>query len=663
MPLPLAQWLRVSSKAIGLASSTQRHPLVPYPEVGMSFSQSVLAARSWVYRLINRFARWDRLPLPLALFNLPALRYDLRKHNLYDTTQLPTKDLPPPSPFQSTDFYARRVDGTQNDRRQPLMGCAGARFGRNVPLEYIHADPNPHETRPTPYDISRVLMTRRQFIPATSLNLLAAAWIQFQVHDWFNHEKSTDPNDLIDGLPLPHRLDVDENGGPNVADAPHTMFVQRTARDSTRLDDPPGQPPTFLNAETHWWDGSQLYGSSDQAHQRVRAYRDGKVRIEPDGLLPLDPDPELADPDTGLSGIDLTGFNDNWWVGLSLLHTVFVREHNAICDRLKTEYPTWGDERLFQTARLINAALMAKIHTVEWTPAILGHPALKIGMNANWWGLFGERIYKLVGRLSDSEEFSGIPGSPLDHHGVPYCFSEEFVTVYRMHPLIADDYRFHMLSDSEFSRYKTFMDIQGYKTRPVIQEIGIDNVLYSFGLAHPGAITLGNYPRALQHLTRIKKINGRTQVLDMAAVDIIKDRERGVPRYNAFRQFLRLPRVKTFEDLNPEWAKYLSDLYEGDIDRVDALVGMFAETPPKGFGFSDTAFRIFILMASRRLKSDRFYTTDYTPEVYTRVGMDWIDDNGMRSVLLRHYPTLAPALEGIGNPFAPWRNVHDPASV
>ena len=49
-------------------------------------------------------------------------------------------------------------------------------------------------------------------------------------------------------------------------------------------------------------------------------------------------------------------------------------------------------------------------------------------------------------------------------------------------------------------------------------------------------------------------------------------------------------------------------------------------------------------MASRRLKSDRFFTTDYTPKVYTQVGLDWIEDNSMRSVLLRHFPQLGPAL-------------------
>src|SRR5206468_34787 len=77
----------------------------------------------------------------------------------------------------------------------------------------------------------------------------------------------------------------------------------------------------------------------------------------------------------------------------------------------------------------------------------------------------------------------------------------------------------------------------------------------------------------------------------------------------------------------------------------------------EGFGFSDTAFRIFILMASRRLESDRFFTDDYRPEVYTRAGIDWVEANDMRSVLLRHFPTLAPALEGVKNPFAPWTRV------
>jgi hypothetical protein len=147
--------------------------------------------------------------------------------------------------------------------------------------------------------------------------------------------------------------------------------------------------------------------------------------------------------------------------------------------------------------------------------------------------------------------------------------------------------------------------------------------------------------------------------LDLAAVDVLRDRERGIPRYNEFRRLLHLRPAESFESLsdNPRWVRELREIYDNDIERVDLMVGMYAEVPPKGFGFSDTAFRIFILMASRRLKSDRFFTVDFTPEVYTPTGMRWIADTGMKTVLLRHYPELAPALRGVTNAFAPWQNL------
>src|SRR4029434_578356 len=92
----------------------------------------------------------------------------------------------------------------------------------------------------------------------------------------------------------------------------------------------------------------------------------------------------------------------------------------------------------------------------------------------------------------------------------------------------------------------------------------------------------------------------------------------------------------------------------GELDRLDLMIGLFSEPLPEGFGFSDTTFRVFVLMASRRLKSDRFFTNDYTPAVYTQVGLDWINDTTMKDVLLRHYPALAPAIQRVGNAFAPW---------
>ncbi|NJP11002.1 MAG: peroxidase, partial [Leptolyngbyaceae cyanobacterium RU_5_1] len=404
------------------------------------------------------------------------------------------------------------------------------------------------------------------------------------------------------------------------------------------------RPPTYANLNSHWWDASQIYGSNQETIDKLRSHVDGKMRIEDDGFLPLDPE----------TNIDLVAFPGTWWIGLSLLHTLFVKEHNSICDRLKQAYPDWTDDQLFDHARLINAALIAKIHTVEWTPAILPHPATEMAMNINWWGLLGKDFKKIVGRIGDSEVLSGIIGSSTDHHAAPYYLTEEFTSVYRMHPLIPDQFDFYSHKDGKLLAKKEFVAGFDKQTRLLMEEIGIDSMFYSFGIAHPGAITLHNYPHFLRQLV---KPNG--EAFDLAAVDILRDRERGVPRYNRFRELLGRGRVKSFEEItsNPQWVKELKDVYNNDVDSVDLMVGLFAEDLPEGFGFSDTAFRVFILMASRRLKSDRFFTKDYRAEIYTQAGLDWIDDNSMVTVLRRHYPGLAPALVGIDNAFKPWRRL------
>jgi Animal haem peroxidase len=222
-----------------------------------------------------------------------------------------------------------------------------------------------------------------------------------------------------------------------------------------------------------------------------------------------------------------------------------------------------------------------------------------------------------------------------------------------MHPLLPDYYVFRAVEDDEVLQERTFREMQALETRQRLEEMGMANVAYSFGVAHPGAITLHNYPRFLQDLHRPDGT-----IMDLAAVDVLRIRERGVPRYNEFRRLFQRKPVATFEELtgDREHAEELRAVY-GDVDRLDVMPGLYAEPLPKGFGFSDTAFRVFILMASRRLKSDRFFTRDYRPEVYTPSGLEWINDNSMSSVLLRHFPELAPALDGVENAFAPWRRV------
>ena len=187
----------------------------------------------------------------------------------------------------------------------------------------------------------------------------------------------------------------------------------------------------------------------------------------------------------------------------------------------------------------------------------------------------------------------------------------------------------------------------------------MEDAIYSFGTSNPGAITIKNFPNFLRELKIPKDPPDRAvdQIIDLAAVDILRDRERGVPRYNEFRRQLHKEPVKDWNELaggDRQLAEDLETVYDGKLEDVDTMVGMFCEPLPKGFGFSDTAFRIFILMASRRLKSDRFFTSDYREDIYTKSGLEWIRRTGMKEVILRHYPKLSFAFEGVRNPFAPW---------
>ena len=553
-----------------------------------------------------------------------GLRNRMRQRNLQDTGLRPADEELTRRTGDPAYTSRRLTDGTVNDLEQPRMGGVQTRFGRNVPLRKTFPEPDAELLAPNPRTVSRELMTRKRFLPATTLNLLAAAWIQFEVHDWFSHGKEDAEN--------PWELDL--AGDDDWPERP--MKIRRARRDPTS-DEDPYTPPTFVTDDSHWWDGSQIYGSKEDFAQAIRSGDAGKLRLDADGLPPADLD-EFIDPE---------GVGGNFWVGLGLLHTLFMLEHNAICDRLRREYPDWSDDRLFAKARLINAALMAKIHTTEWTPAIIAHPTSRYALAATWSGIVGGR----VGRIGRGDILSGIPGSNTDHHGVSYSLTEEFVAVYRMHPLLPDDYRFYSLDREEAPRDRGFADLSARYVREQLKEIGMPNALYSFGVAHPGEISLYNYPRSLQ---RLERLNG--DKLDLAAVDILRTRERGVPRYNEFRRLFRLKPARSFQELagDPAVAEHIRQVYDGEIERVDLMVGLYAEPKPEGFGFSDTAFRVFILMASRRLKSDRFFTRDYTPEMYTPEGMAWVNDNTMISVLLRHYPELYTALRGVGNAFAPW---------
>ena len=176
-----------------------------------------------MFGIVNRRVPWHRLPPALGLVNLSVLRDELREKNLHDTSRIPGHGGPKPEPWRPELAARRTSDGTYNDLSVPAMGCAGARFGRNVPLDRAYPEAEPGLLDPSPRVVSTRLLARREFVPAKSLNLLAAAWIQFMTHNWFAHADATPGGEI--------RVPLDGRGDP-WPESP--MRIRRTPPDPTR---------------------------------------------------------------------------------------------------------------------------------------------------------------------------------------------------------------------------------------------------------------------------------------------------------------------------------------------------------------------------------------------------------------------------------------------
>ncbi|MBV9132710.1 MAG: hypothetical protein JO318_08420, partial [Chloroflexi bacterium] len=256
----------VNAVALALTLGEIARRAIQGPGGRYSYTPS-LAAQLFAYVSvwIDQHIGWPNLPLPFGLTILLGERIMLRWQNLHDTNVLPTTPLPDLKTDNTNYLTERTIDGTFNDLRDPRMGSAGTRFGRNVPNEFTFPDPEPQIYSPNPRVVSLELLTRNNFVPATSLNMLAAAWIQFMTRDWFTHGTG-DKNNMWQ-IPLPPGDDFPQN----------PMLIPKTIADPTR---PPNTesagPATHVNLQTPWWDASQLYPTDASLQASTRTGSGGK---------------------------------------------------------------------------------------------------------------------------------------------------------------------------------------------------------------------------------------------------------------------------------------------------------------------------------------------------------------------------------------------------
>jgi Animal haem peroxidase len=600
----------------------------------------------------NRKVSWDRWPPPLGLLYLLAkIRFN-RSNAMTDPYDYESNDTKPKAPEPEAARHYYSTDGTYvSDRDNSQMGAANTRFGSNIPPKKVR--PDVENMTPPAREAAKLRWRRIDpetgseiTVPALILNSLAAGWIQFNFHSFGG-------NTLRNPVALnPHRLARDpKDGWPS-----NEALIDRTRDDPTRVTN--NGRPTPISERDQTWSQAQVYGSSDAEQAALRSFQDGKLRLDTRGRLPEDPNKP---------GVDLTGFNHNFNPVLSLLHWLMVVEHNAIADHFRYFHPDWDDEKLFQMARKTNAAQVARIHTDQWTRDLLQHEALQIAMHADWYGLIGKPLKMFLMRLANRRPWVngllqslrnndflwGMPGSKWEHHDGPFQVPKHFRMVYRLHEMILSEYEIREPGTDRMLDRISLIDFVNQNTRGIVDRHGYESLAWSFVSQSAGALTLHNFPRAL---TKFQNQQDGT-LTDLAERDLFRERTDGTGTYNEFRQSMGEPPVTSFLELtggDAELAREVEIKYQGDVEKVDAGIGILAEPKPAGFALGFTQFYQFVLNAPRRLKSNRHLSVDYTYQQYQE-GMDWAEHGGgISGILARHVPGLRPLMDGVVRWFMPW---------
>ncbi|XP_039139667.1 alpha-dioxygenase 1 [Dioscorea cayenensis subsp. rotundata] len=579
---------------------------------------------------IDKLNLWHRLPVLLGLLYLQARR---TLHEKYNLIMVGERDN---TPFNPDQYPYRTSNGEYNNPESVKEGSQLTFFGRNMPP----MDQKDELMSPDPVMVAAKFLARRTFKDTgKQFNVIAASWIQFMIHDWIDHLEDTQQVELV--------------APPEIAsECPLKSFkFFKTKEVPTNAQ---GIKSGHLNIRTPWWDASAIYGSDSNKSSKVRSFVDGKLKIGDNNLLRH-----------MHNGIALSGDIRNSWAGVSVLQALFVKEHNAVCDALKSEYPKLTDDELYHYARLVTSAVIAKIHTIDWTVELLKTDTMNAGMHANWYGLLGKRFKSIFGHVGGTA-LGGLVGlDKPNNHGVPYSLTEDFTSVYRMHSLLPDTLTLRNINANPGPNKSPAIledikmeELIGIKGEESLASIGFERQLVSMGHQASGALELWNYPLFFRDLVA-QNVDGtpRPDHVDLAALEVYRDRERNVPRYNQFRRGMLMIPISKWEDLtdDKEAIETLREVYGDDVEKLDLIVGLMAEKKIKGFAISETAFFIFIIMASRRLEADRFFTSYFNEKTYTKKGFAWVNNTeSLRDVITRHFPEITTKWLNSTSAFSVW---------
>uniref|UniRef100_A0A8C8EQS7 Peroxidase n=1 Tax=Oncorhynchus tshawytscha TaxID=74940 RepID=A0A8C8EQS7_ONCTS len=533
----------------------------------------------------------------------------------------------------------RSHDGTCNNLQHPMWGASLTAFQRLLKSVYDNGFNLPRgasgrqqhgHALPLPRLVSTTMIGTETVTPDDRYTHMLMQWGQFLDHDLDSTVAALSQSRFSDGQLCTNVCTNDAPcfpiqfppGDPRQArSGARCMFFVRSSpvcgSGMTSLLMNSVFPREQINQLTSYIDASNVYGSSRHESEEVRdlasqrgLLRQGIVQRSGKPLLPFATGPPtecMRDENESPIPCFLAGdHRANEQLGLTSMHTVWFREHNRVATELLRLNPHWDGDTIYHEARKIVGAQMQHITYNHWLPKVLGDAGMKLigdyrgynpNVNAGILNAFATAAFRFGHTLIN----------PI---------------LYRL------DENFQPIPQGHISLHRAF-----FSPFRIVNEGGIDPLLRGlFGVA--GKMRVSTQLLNTELTERLFSM-AHSVALDLAAMNIQRGRDHGIPPYNDYRTFCNLTSAQSFDDLrneikNPQVREKLQRLYGTPLN-IDLFPALMAEDLVPGSRLGPTLMCLLAAQFKRLRDGDRFWYEN--PGVFTPAQLTQLKQASLTRVL------------------------------
>ncbi len=472
----------------------------------------------------------------------------------------------------------RSIDGTGNNRANPSWGKADVELLRLTSIEYGDGSDTPAGShRASARVISNACSAQEISMPnAAGISDFLWEWGQFLDHDI----------DLTAVIDPPEPFDIPIPAGDPFFDPESTGEEAMLFDRSFYRHDFEGKRQQ-VNEITAFIDASNVYGSDEARALELRTLDgSGRLKTSHGRLLPFNVNGFPNVPSEEASFFLAGDLRANEQVGLTAMHTLFVREHNFWASQIRRFFPSSTGEEIYQLARVIVGAEIQAIPYNEFLPVLLGRHALR-----------PYRGYK-----------------PAVDPGIANVFS---TAAYRFgHSMLSPTLLRLRRSGRPIAAGNLELKDAFFAPEEIIETGGIVPILR--GLAKQRAQEID--PFVVDAVRNFLFGPPGAGGVDLASLNIQRGRDHGLPGYNQVRFDCGLSPVRTFAEINtdPDIQANLASAYL-TVDDVDIWVGGLAEPHYRRALVGETFYVILKDQFERLRDCDRFWYQRYLPPYLVRL--------------------------------------------